>query len=109
MWNVALRSSRQLVPLASGKEFLGSGLPLWGAVLISQLNMESVGLLGPGVPVLWRCVGLHVLQAHSKTLQTPVPEPKAYFAVCRHMQVRHLVTGLGGQQGKLLPISQVGV
>lgn len=67
--------------------------------------MESVGLPGLGVPVLWRCVRLHVLQTHGKTLQTPVPEPKAYFAVCRHMQVRHLVTGLGGQQGKLLPIS----
>lgn len=44
---VALGDSTQLVPFFSGKEFLGSGLSLRGAVLVSQFSKESVGLLEP--------------------------------------------------------------
>lgn len=59
---VNLGNSRQLVPFVSGKEFLGSGLSLWGAILVSQFSKEMVGLLEP-----WECrsprrwVRLHML------------------------------------------------
>lgn len=69
-------NGRQLALFVSGNEFLGSGLSLWGAVLVSQFSRETVGLLEPRecrAPRRW--VRLHMLGAHMKAVLTSEPQP----------------------------------